>query len=65
MTIGDEGQAAERLAGSFVTANAFPLLRVTPAIGRHFSEEDDRPARRPSSFSRTPSGANATARTAR
>jgi predicted permease len=43
MTIGDERQAAERLAGSFVTANAFPLLRVTPAIGRHFSDEDDRP----------------------
>jgi putative ABC transport system permease protein len=47
MTIGDERQAAERLAGSFVTANAFPLLRVTPAIGRHFSEEDDRPGAQP------------------
>lgn len=47
MTIGDERQGAERLAGSFVTANAFPLLRMTPAIGRHFSEEDDRPGAPP------------------
>ena len=47
MVIGDERQPAERLPGSFVTANAFPLLRVTPAIGRHFSEEDDRPGAPP------------------
>lgn len=43
MTIGDGQHAAERLAGSFVSANAFPLLRVTPAIGRQFSRDDDRP----------------------
>jgi putative ABC transport system permease protein len=47
MTIGDERQATERLAGSFVTPNAFPLLRVTPAIGRYFSDEDNRPGAPP------------------
>lgn len=35
--------AAERLSGSYVTANLFRTLRSAPILGRDFAEEDDRP----------------------
>jgi putative ABC transport system permease protein len=43
MTFSDDGTAAERFRGSYVTANTFRLLRVAPALGRNFVDEDDRP----------------------
>ena len=43
MNIGDDDRPTDRLAGSFISANAFPLLRVEPVLGRRFSPEDDRP----------------------
>jgi predicted permease len=33
----------ERFEGAFITANAFPLLRVRPVLGRLFLPEEDRP----------------------
>lgn len=33
----------ERFEGAFITANAFPLLRVQPILGRVFLPEEDRP----------------------
>jgi len=35
----------ERLIGSEITASLFPLLRVSPALGRAFSTDDQQPAR--------------------
>ena len=35
--------SAERLRGSYMTANTFRLLRVAPLIGRDFVADDDRP----------------------
>ncbi|NOT09622.1 MAG: ABC transporter permease [Gemmatimonadales bacterium] len=37
----------ERFEGGFVTAAAFPLLRVTPAVGRLFTESDGHPGAPP------------------
>jgi putative ABC transport system permease protein len=42
LTISD-GEEPERLAGSAVTWNLFPLLGVAPQLGRGFREEEDRP----------------------
>jgi putative ABC transport system permease protein len=42
-TIADAGTDPERVAASGVTANLFALLRVQPAIGRSFTEEEARP----------------------
>jgi predicted permease len=39
---GNEGKP-ERFSGAFITANAFPLLRVQPALGRTFREDENRP----------------------
>ena len=39
---GSEGRP-ERYEGGFVTAATFPLLRVTPLLGRNFTEEEVRP----------------------
>src|SRR2546421_9293966 len=33
----------ERLLGTLVAANLFPLLRVKPALGRGFTEDENRP----------------------
>ena len=43
MNVGDDDRPADRLTGAFISANAFPLLRVEPVLGRRFSPEDDRP----------------------
>ena len=37
---GNEGKP-ERFSGAFITANAFPLLRVQPALGRTFREDEN------------------------
>jgi putative ABC transport system permease protein len=47
LNVADEGRAPEQHAGSFVTANAFGVLRVEPILGRDFSPEDDRPGAPP------------------
>src|SRR6187402_1857383 len=38
-----EGVEPERLAGSAITWDLFPVLGVAPVLGRHFNPEDDRP----------------------
>ena len=43
MNVSDEGRTPERVAGSFVTANAFGLLGQAPLVGRDFVPQDDRP----------------------
>ncbi len=47
MTVGDPGQATERLSGARVTANTFRLLGVEPLLGRDFRPEDDGPGSAP------------------
>jgi len=42
MILGDEGQAPERVQGTFVTANLFRLIGRAPFIGRDFEPGDDR-----------------------
>jgi putative ABC transport system permease protein len=37
-----EGQPADHLGGTFISANAFALLREHPILGREFRSEDDR-----------------------
>jgi putative ABC transport system permease protein len=37
-----EGQPADHLEGTFISANAFSLLREHPILGRDFRPEDDR-----------------------
>jgi putative ABC transport system permease protein len=45
--LGDARGPAERVAGVFITANGFSLLRVVPAVGRDFSPADDQPGAAP------------------
>jgi predicted permease len=47
MNVSDEGRAPERFSGSYVSANAFPLLGQTPFLGRDFVPDDDRPGAAP------------------
>jgi predicted permease len=47
MNVGDADRPADRLAGFFVTANAFGLLGVPPLLGRHFSANEERPGAAP------------------
>ena len=47
MNLGDETRPADRLAGNFVSSNAFALLGVQPLIGRDFNVTDDTPAAPP------------------
>jgi predicted permease len=47
MNVSDEGRAPERFNGSFVSANAFKVIGQTPAVGRDFAVEDDRPGATP------------------
>ena len=42
-TVGDEGRAPDRLSAAYVTANAFPLLGLSPSLGRLPFPDDDRP----------------------
>ena len=42
LTLSD-GEEPERLFGSLVTANLFPMLGVEPVLGRQFRSEEDRP----------------------
>jgi predicted permease len=43
MNVSGDGQAAERLTGSYVSAETFRLLRVRPILGRDFITADDQP----------------------
>ena len=42
-TVGDEGRAPDRFNAAYVTANAFPLLGLSPSLGRLPFPDDDRP----------------------
>jgi len=42
LTLSD-GEEPERFAGSLIDANLFSMLGVTPALGRNFREEENRP----------------------
>jgi predicted permease len=42
MNLGDERLAPERVTGSYISANAFGLLRQRPVLGRDFVPDDDR-----------------------
>jgi len=46
-TVGDEGRAPDRFTAAYVTANAFPLLGLSPSLGRLPSPDDDRPGGEP------------------
>lgn len=41
MILGDEGRTAERVQGTFVTANTFRLIGRAPFLGRDFQSGDD------------------------
>jgi len=43
MTISDPGRSPDKVPGRYISARAFRLLDVSPALGRDFREEDDRP----------------------
>ena len=45
--VGDEGQLPEQYPGSYVSANFFKMLGVSPALGRDFAPEDDKPGAAP------------------
>lgn len=42
VVLAGDGQAADRLDGTFVSANAFAVIARSPVLGRDFSAEDDR-----------------------
>ncbi|MDE3154747.1 MAG: ABC transporter permease [Acidobacteriota bacterium] len=42
MIVADRGEAAERAAGAYVSADTFSLLRIRPILGRDFASDDDR-----------------------
>ena len=42
-----EGAEPERLQGSAITWDLFPVLGVAPILGRHFNADDDRPGAEP------------------
>jgi macrolide transport system ATP-binding/permease protein len=43
MNVGDERFEPERFIGSFISANAFGVVRQRPILGRDFVTDDDRP----------------------
>jgi predicted permease len=47
INLSDEGRDPERIQGSYVSGGFFDMLRVTPVLGRTFTEEDDRPGAAP------------------
>src|SRR5262245_10583427 len=46
MAIADSGEP-ERLLGAAISSDLFPTLGVSPALGRHFGPQDDRPGAEP------------------
>ena len=42
MSVSDEGRPPHRVLGSYVSANAFRLVRQAPILGRDFRADDDR-----------------------
>src|SRR5262245_15165509 len=46
LAIADGGEP-ERLLGAAISSDLFPTLGVSPAIGRHFGPQDDRPGAEP------------------
>ena len=45
LNLGEPGGPADRLPALLVSADFFPLLRVTPALGRTFTPEEEQPGR--------------------
>lgn len=43
VAVGDEARAPDRFDGTYLSANAFDLVGASPALGRVFSPEEDRP----------------------
>jgi putative ABC transport system permease protein len=43
LTLEDDAHAPERASAAYVSANAFQVLGIRPALGRDFISEDDRP----------------------
>jgi predicted permease len=43
INLGDETHAADQFGGTYLSVNAFTLLRVRPILGRDFLPADDRP----------------------
>src|SRR5262245_16244290 len=50
MNVTDASHAAERLRGTYISANAFRLLRVQPILGREFRSEDELPGAPPTAI---------------
>jgi putative ABC transport system permease protein len=50
ITVGGAGVEPERVTSAAVTANLFSLLRVTPALGRGFTMDEDRPGGPPAAL---------------
>ncbi len=46
-TVGDQGRAPDRFNSAYITANALPLLGLSPSLGRLPSADDDRPGGEP------------------
>jgi len=42
MNVSDEGRAAERFEGAFVSWDAFAMIGIRPVLGRDFRADDDR-----------------------
>jgi putative ABC transport system permease protein len=47
VNLGDEGRAPERLDGTYLTANGFRVIGVSPILGRDLTADDDRPGAAP------------------
>jgi predicted permease len=50
LSLADEHDAPERVAGCYVSASAFPMLGVTPIAGRAFQPNDDRAGAAPAAL---------------
>ena len=59
--VAEEGHAPDRVTTAFISANAFELLGESPALGRSFRADDDRPGAVRSSSSGAVSGRRDTA----